>query len=506
MQRTKNKRKQNLILCKCGCANPVKTGNMFILGHHRRGVCFSEELRKRLSDNKKKYYNKPILKSKLCYCGCMRWTKPGNSYIQGHNQKNVSPSIETRQKIRIRKLGKSYPIEARKRISQTLKEFYSDITKHPRWKGGMSFELYTKEFNNELKYVIREYYGFTCQICGKSEQILKEKLSIHHIDYVKKNNNPLNLIPLCRKCHMKTNEHRGYWKFLMSHLMQRTKQDYTKAILVGDLHLRDSSPICRTDNFIDAQIKKLQFLKSLQKEHQCPVIIPGDIFDQWKTSPYLLSLAMDNLPENLWVVAGNHDLPQHSLDLIDKSGLYTLVTSGHIRLLKGTHYGQEPVGPSLILGDKKILVWHRMIYITPPYPGATGGQAEGVLRKYPQFDLIISGDNHQAFTDSYKGRLLVNPGSFTRQTADQIDFKPRVYLWYADTNTVEPYFLPFTEGAISREHIEQTEQRDARIDAFISRLDGDWNATMSFEENLEAFAKTNNINPKVMEIVNKAIA
>jgi len=34
----------------------------------------------------------------------------------------------------------------------------------------------------------------------------------NHIDYNKKNNNPDNLITLCRKCYSKTNNNQIYWK------------------------------------------------------------------------------------------------------------------------------------------------------------------------------------------------------------------------------------------------------------------------------------------------------
>jgi len=276
-------------------------------------------------------------------------------------------------------------------------------------------------------------------------------------------------------------------------------------ILVGDLHLREDNPICRIDNFIETQIIKLQFIKNLQKQYDCPVIIPGDIFHIWKTSPYLLSIAMNNLPKNLWVVAGNHDLPQHNLSLLKKSGLFTLATSGHIRILNGTHFGQEPINESIIIGNKKILVWHNMTYQKIPFPGASGGMANKILRKYPQFDLIVTGDNHQSFVEEYQGRILVNPGSLTRQTADQIDFKPSVYLWHAENNSVERIFIPCQEGAISREHIERKEERDSRISAFISKLDSDWKAEMTFEENLEIFFQANNTREQIKELIYKAI-
>lgn len=82
---------------------------------------------------------------------------------------------------------------------------------HPNWLGGLSFEPYGIEFNNKLKQQIRDRDKHTCQECGFNEEKLDRKLSIHHIDYNKKNNNQNNLISLCRSCHMQTNFKREDW-------------------------------------------------------------------------------------------------------------------------------------------------------------------------------------------------------------------------------------------------------------------------------------------------------
>ena len=83
--------------------------------------------------------------------------------------------------------------------------------KNPSWQNGKSFELYGLEFNEDLKEVVRNRDRRKCQICGKTELENKVKLSIHHKDYDKKNNNPDNLISLCIICHIKTNRNRKYW-------------------------------------------------------------------------------------------------------------------------------------------------------------------------------------------------------------------------------------------------------------------------------------------------------
>lgn len=80
------------------------------------------------------------------------------------------------------------------------------------WEGGKSSEPYPVGFNEWLKTRIRNNFGQTCQLCGVAQSNLKRKLCVHHIDYDKLNLSETNLIPLCDKCHGKTNAKRGYWE------------------------------------------------------------------------------------------------------------------------------------------------------------------------------------------------------------------------------------------------------------------------------------------------------
>lgn len=291
--------------------------------------------------------------------------------------------------------------------------------------------------------------------------------------------------------------------------MERTKRNKkVSAILCSDFHLREDTPSCFTGDFQKEQWVALNFIKQYQAMHNCPVIVAGDIFHHWKPSPYLISKTMEWIPDKTYAIFGQHDLPQHSLDLARKSGLWTLMEGGKIKILGGWHYGQDPnkgEGGMLGPGGKIICVWHHLTYISKPFPGAEGGMAEGILRKYPQFDLIVTGDNHCSFTVEYKGRRLVNPGNITRQVADQIDFQPRVALWYAEDNSIQWVNLPKQEGVISREHIDRVQERNDRIDAFVSRLGGDWQATMSFEDNLDTFFAQTQVRDSVKQIIYNAI-
>lgn len=301
--------------------------------------------------------------------------------------------------------------------------------------------------------------------------------------------------------------------------MKRAEKIFEKAqlILMSDPHLRLGAPVCRTEEeFQEAMWNKMDFIKALQVKHGCPVLCGGDLFHHWKPSPKLLSKTMEHLPASFKTIAGQHDLPQHSLLNIDKSGVYTLKTANRLTLLDGAHWGQDPEGsswefhiPTRPIGSAlviKILVWHKMNYQgKKPWPGCTDPRAGGLLRKYPEYDLILTGDNHKAFMERHEGRILVNPGSLMRQTADQSEFLPRVYAWYADTNTVEPIYLPIKSGAVSRGHLEKNNERSERIHAFIEKLSGEWEAGLSFEKNIELHIQANRIRKRTKEIIYKAL-
>ena len=278
------------------------------------------------------------------------------------------------------------------------------------------------------------------------------------------------------------------------------------AIITGDWHLREDTPTAFTGDFEKEQWTVVDFISELQKKYDCPIIHTGDLFNHWKPSPYLLTQTMRHFPEMFWTVYGNHDLPQHNIELADKCGINVLAEAGFLRILDFVHWGKAPLKEGLQIGDKVFIAWHVMTYQgKKPWPGITDPMAAKLLRQYSQFDLIATGHNHKTFTEEFEGRLLVNPGGITRQSADQIDTIPCVFLYHAGDNSVTRVDLPYTEGAISREHIDIVQQRDDRIEAFISRLDSDWVASMSFEDNLDAFLKANQVRDGVKKVIYKVL-
>ncbi len=315
----------------------------------------------------------------------------------------------------------------------------------------------------------------------------------------------------------------------MSRLKRNPKPINTKqasAIFTADLHLTNVTPVSRMDDYIKAQETKLRFLNELSLENGgCPVVCSGDVFDHWKASPWLSSWAHKHLPENFITVPGNHDLPLHSFDEYDKSALHLLESvGGAIRILKsepirigdiniyGIPFGLNTPDEWAILPKDKwrrnILVLHTLVWEKNRPPWAPSSDIAGdLLDKFgDNFDIILTGDNHQSFVVEGNGSILINPGSMMRSTVDQANFKPRCFLYYGETNEVVACEFPIDQGVHDDSHIIRKEQNlyGERIAAYIDRMDQmgqDWKTEMSFKKNLTLFFKENKTPKKVREII-----
>lgn len=296
-------------------------------------------------------------------------------------------------------------------------------------------------------------------------------------------------------------------------------------ILTGDMHIRDDQPVCRIDDYFVAQERKLRFIAKLA--HKNLILDSGDVFNKWKPSPFLLAHALDvfkHAQTKIIGVAGNHDLPQHNIELFDKCGLAVLKqagiweppnempywSGGHSTDLEIHHFNwNDEIKPSQRKKKTKrrIAIMHVMTYKgkQPPYPGCAADNASKLLKKMQGYDLVLTGDNHITFVVEDKGRLLVNPGSMMRMTVAQIDHKPCVFKYDVDDNTVEQVFLPIEKGVVDRGHIEIREDKDQRMEAFIKHLKGDYEIGLNFIKNMEAHIANNKVSKPVQNIIWEAI-
>lgn len=180
----------------------------------------------------------------------------GSRFKKRHPNYNLELSEETKNKIRLRRIGKKPTLgkhwkvkntskmnktkigkklskehkrkmseahkghehteEQKRKISEALRGKYTK-EKSWMWKGGKSFEPYSVDWTETLRKSIRERDRYICQLCNKSQG--DKSHSVHHIDYDKKNCNPNNLITLCNNCNPKVNKDRKYWEIYFKNLL-----------------------------------------------------------------------------------------------------------------------------------------------------------------------------------------------------------------------------------------------------------------------------------------------
>lgn len=96
--------------------------------------------------------------------------------------------------------------------------------KNPNWKGGISCEPYCDVWLDKgFKESIKQRDGYKCMNpdCWGNTY----RLSVHHIDYNKKNCDPQNLITLCTSCNARANFNRKWHTAWYRAIMYRRKSN-----------------------------------------------------------------------------------------------------------------------------------------------------------------------------------------------------------------------------------------------------------------------------------------
>ena len=119
--------------------------------------------------------------------------------------------------------GENNPFYGHHHTEETKRKWNRKKENHPNWQGGIGKEPYPFDFNEELKELIRKRDGYVCQLCGKIQDNLKRKLSVHHIDYNKENLDSENLLSLCLICNPKVNYNRNHWYQILKENCHREK-------------------------------------------------------------------------------------------------------------------------------------------------------------------------------------------------------------------------------------------------------------------------------------------
>jgi DNA repair exonuclease SbcCD nuclease subunit len=306
------------------------------------------------------------------------------------------------------------------------------------------------------------------------------------------------------------------------------------AILLADIHLTLNAPIWRSaeEDWFEAMKRPLDEIKSLQEKYDCPILFAGDLFTRWNSTPELINFALKYLPEQMWGIPGQHDLPLHNYDDIDKSAFQTVMFASRL------HY-MHPNTPIIVEKDLKK---HKMLVFSFPYGfkikpikartddhiyialaheyvwikghNYTGAPEENRLGRnaaeyrdgrWKGYDLVVYGDNHKGFmVKPPSSTTFFNCGSMMRTNSDQIEYKPavgllhsngRVARYYLDTS--EDKFLDISKKALGEDTLDMR--------ALLKELEKLDSADLDFTELVQEYLKRNKINIKICDIIRKAM-
>lgn len=239
------------------------------------------------------------------------------------------------------------------------------------------------------------------------------------------------------------------------------------AICCSDLHMTLRPPIARSEepNWQDCMGRVLEEVGDLASLHGAQVLFGGDLLDTWNVQPELLNFAMKHMPKqkhttnHIYCVPGQHDLPNHRLDQVHRSGYQTLHSAGCIRhiskweCLSGCMLDIVPVAWNQSIppapSDSSVLLCHKYVWTkSHKYHGAASDDELGALKDVLKgYRAAIFGDNHKGFIAKSGDCNVCNCGTMMRRKIDEADYKPMVGL-LMDDFTFEPHFLDISKDLL----------------------------------------------------------
>jgi len=293
------------------------------------------------------------------------------------------------------------------------------------------------------------------------------------------------------------------------------------AILTADIHLSHTPPAARSHepDWYEAMRRQLRWLKQFQTElaeYPIPIFVAGDIFHKYNPPAELINFALRELPDNIYAVPGQHDLPFHSIQDIHKSAYWTLAEAGKIKnveyktptyfcthrmiRLHGFPFG-HPLTPREIESDDADTEKFQYIDIAliheycwqrgASYPKASDEQsAEHHQKNTKNYDVLVFGDNHIPHEDFSKKPAVFNCGGFYRRTIDEVDYRPSVGVLYSD-KTIRREYVPVQQDVFVTK--QESPVLDSNITEFVRYLSNTTTNPLDVEEVIRHYVRSNNV-------------
>lgn len=278
----------------------------------------------------------------------------------------------------------------------------------------------------------------------------------------------------------------------------------------SDFHFMSETPRCRIDNFYETQERKVKWLVSLVNKYKCPLFIPGDVFNGGSVSQKMENMLIREFKKALYpinVSAGNHDMSYYSLKYLKTSSYWVLCQAGVLNHVEKMEFEGMPVRAfqfgEPIENGRGIAMIHTLVYPhdPPPYLKEPAYKAKDLLEKY-DYDIILSGHNHMAFTAKHDGKVLINGGGLFRLNGDKKYTVPKIYLY--DDGEVTAIDVPINIDDVEQEYLLVEKERNSRIESFVERVKVSQDIGLSFKDNIDKTLQTTDVSKGATELILKA--
>ena len=294
------------------------------------------------------------------------------------------------------------------------------------------------------------------------------------------------------------------------------------AIFMSDLHLSLTPPACRADkDWLAVQAGYLEQVDALREgDTEIPIIIAGDIFDRWNPPNELVHFALRHLPDNVMSIPGQHDLPNHRIDDMFRSGYGVLVEARKLQHIAGRKemqgpgntrisgfgWGQEITRPRTKDNAFQIAVIHKYIWAGDrKYPDAPADcEVTGMQKQFAGYDMVVAGDNHKGFlVTQSSGTRVLNCGGFIRRKSDEIDYRPCVGLLF-ELGTVKRHKLD-TSADVFQSEVAAHPETAVDLQSFIQGLEELGEHGLNFREMVKNHLRTEDLSLGAKQIIMEAL-
>lgn len=276
-----------------------------------------------------------------------------------------------------------------------------------------------------------------------------------------------------------------------------------RVLLTADWHISGARPLCRADeDWIEAQRRDIESVWEIARAKKVGAVwILGDLFDTSRVSTEAVNLVLqefEKAPCDIRVLCGNHDLPYHSFNELERSSIgiilhkYRMLESSTLSGVAAYPFGTEPQYEKLsnYMKANGMHTWatHQLTFPNEeakPVPGMKGVIAQDLLDACPAASVVLTGDYHHGYiyTSPKDGRRVITPGCLNIQVADMKDYQPHVYIYDTSDLSVERVDIP-VQGEVSTTYLEREHELEGMKRNFIETLASGKISMKSFSEAL----------------------